>query len=396
MTEIHINRDPDSFTRDLNDRAAEASPLAEVEASDVQVESVVVVEDEPLPERFTKAPTPTPGITQALSAAGDGDDGSNVVGIVVGVSCAVVVALLLLGVYLFYANEKPDPDKVVQADVLATCEIESGSNSEDDSCPPMSEAKRGDARETQSVPIEGDEKTSERKSDEEEGGIVGAPTVNADEAVDANPRDSAQSRFEGRLMQKLSSSAGGSSVGQSTNASGSSLGDSIPDAEGDDVEAEEGDVDPRDSAQSRFEDRLMRKMSSNANQRSAVPDRPASLGGSVSAEQGGMPAGSRDAAYFGGSASAEQRGTPTGSLEGEEPNTNPQNESFSRFERRLRRKLTGSAGGAVKVRHLLLTLIPSRRRRTVRRLRILALRMVDTRSHRMRRSVDSSVGCGGT
>ncbi|KAL9187230.1 hypothetical protein ACHAXT_001333 [Thalassiosira profunda] len=347
MTETQINRDPEQFARDLNDRAVEASPLAEVEVADVQVESVVVVEDEPLPERFTKAPTPTPGIAQALSAASDGDDGSNVVGIVVGVSCSVVVALLLLGVYLFYAKEKPNPGKGVQADVLATCEVESGNLSDDGSCPPVSEAKRDDVRATQ--PVEGDEKTPEQKSDEEEGIIVGAPAANVDEEEVTNLRDSAQSRFEGRLMQKLSSSAGGSSVEQSTNASGTSLGGSVPDA---DVEAEEGDVDDRDSAQSRFEDRLMRKMSSSAERRSAVPvrsPRPASLSGSVSAEQRGTSTGCRDAASFGGSASAEQRGTSAGSLGGEELNRDPQNESFSRFERRLRRKLTGSAGGAAKV-----------------------------------------------
>ncbi|KAL9187215.1 hypothetical protein ACHAXT_001318 [Thalassiosira profunda] len=353
MTETHINGDPELFARDLNDRAAEASPLAEVEASNMQVQSIVVVEDEPLPERFTKAPTPTPGIAQALSAAGDGDDVTNVVGIVVGVSCAVAVALLLLGVYLFYAKKKPNPDKAVPA-VLATCEIESGNLSDDDSRPPvLSEVKRDEARETRPVPVEGDKAKSERKSDEEEGIIVGAPsTVNVDDAEGSNPRDSAQSRFEGRLMQKLSSSAGGSSAEQSTNASGTSLGGSIPEDVSDDVEAEEGDVDDRDSAQSRFEDRLMRKMSSSAERRSAVPDRsprPASLSGSASAEQRETPTGSRDAASFGGSASAEQRGTSAGSLGGEELNRDPQNESFSRFERRLRRKLTGSAGGAAKV-----------------------------------------------
>ncbi|KAL9180301.1 hypothetical protein ACHAXT_008271 [Thalassiosira profunda] len=98
LTEESINRDPEAFVKDLQERAGEASPLQEVDPADVSAAAVDIPEGvDPADIAFTPQPTPRPTPAPTIL---EEDNNSILVILIVVVAGLIVV----LGAFLLYKH----------------------------------------------------------------------------------------------------------------------------------------------------------------------------------------------------------------------------------------------------------------------------------------------------
>jgi hypothetical protein len=102
LAQDSINRDPEKFVKNIQERAGESSRLQEVEASEIEVQAVELVEGETL-ERFTPSPTPRPTrmpIMALASSQESQEEGNHDILMI----CVVIVTaiIVVLGAFLVF------------------------------------------------------------------------------------------------------------------------------------------------------------------------------------------------------------------------------------------------------------------------------------------------------